>query len=210
MSGRFITFEGVEGSGKSTQLARLYTYLHEQRGLAVHRAHEPGEGLGPELRSLMLERAQLQPWTIACLMSGDRCEHVARTIKPALDRDEWVLCDRYTDSTLAYQGGGLGLPMDALRVLNRQATGDVSPDLTLVFDLEIEQALARVRARSAHRKLDRFESEERSFHERVRATYREIAKAEPKRVCVIDAGADPDAVFALVREAVDPLFASAP
>jgi dTMP kinase len=158
----------------------------------------------------MLLRASFQPWTMACLMSADRAEHVQRMIRPALDAGQWVVCDRFTDSTLAYQGGGLGVPMDALRMMNEAATGGLRPHLTLLFDLSIDLSLARVAARAPGSRLDRFESAERAFHERVRDAYLAIARAEPDRVRVIDADADPDAVFARVREAVAPLLAATP
>jgi dTMP kinase len=204
--GKFITFEGVEGSGKSTQLARLAEFLKKEHGLPVRTTREPGEGLGKDLRDLMLERAHFLPWTMACLMSADRAEHVARVIEHGLKIGEWVLCDRFTDSTLAYQGGGLGVPREALDVLNAQATGGLTPDLTLVFDLDVDHALARVRARSPFRKLDRFESAERAFHERVRAAYRTLAQDEPARVRLIDAEADEAAVFARMRVVLAPLL----
>jgi dTMP kinase len=207
VGGRFITFEGVEGSGKSTQLARLAADLRGGGELEVVTTREPGVGLGPDLRDLMLFRARYTPWTMACLMSADRAEHVLHTLRPALARGAWVLCDRYTDSTLAYQGGGLGVDRAALQTLNAQATDGLVPDLTLVFDLPLETSLARAHARGLGRPLDRFESEERAFHERVRAVYLALAEAEPARVKVVSADADEDTVFARVKAALAPLLA---
>lgn len=206
MRGRFISFEGIEGSGKSTQVGRLLPIL-QQQGLAVVRTHEPGGGLGEEMRDYVLLKANLHPPSEAFFMAMDRHEHMTKTIRPALERGQWVLCDRFADSTLAYQGGGSGVEREALKVLNRLATGGLTPDLTLLFDLPVELGLERVKKRAPHRKLDRFEAESLAFHERVRAAYLELARAEPERFAVIDAARDANLVFADTRSRVEALLA---
>ena len=207
LRGRFVTFEGIEGSGKSTQVARLATDLGA-RGVPVRRTHEPGEGLDRELRTFVLERARLRPMSEAFFMVMDRHEHVERVIRPALEQGQLVLCDRFADSTLAYQGGGSGLDLADLATLNRLATGGLVPDLTFLFDLPVEIALARVRERAPGKKLDRFEAEALAFHERVRATYLALAAAEPARFRIVDAARAADPVFADIARTVDALLAT--
>ena len=202
MRGLFLTFEGIEGSGKSTQVARLAAALQgESCGRLVTR--EPGgTPLGRRLRDVLLApdadvRAH-EPLTEALLMVADRAEHVARVILPALDEGRIVLCDRHADSTLAYQGGGSGVARDTLVQLNRIATRDLVPDLTLLYDLDPGVALERMRARAGGA-TDRFETEALAFHQRVRAAYLELARAEPARFAVIDAARSADDVFADTR-----------
>ena len=202
----FITFEGIEGSGKSTQVARLAEWL-ATRGCTPVVTREPGgTPLGRKLRDALLKGDVEDPLTEAMLMTADRAEHVARVIQPALAGGEHVLCDRHADSTLAYQGGGSGVSRDVLQALNRVATRGLVPDLTLLYDLEPKVALARMHARTGGN-ADRFEAESRAFHERVRAADRELALAEPGRFCVIDASRPADEVFADGRARIEALLA---
>jgi dTMP kinase len=182
--GRFITMEGVDGAGKSTQHRWLVAYLIAQ-GRDVVATREPGgTPLGESLRSLLLaESMHLE--TEALLMFAARREHVAKVIEPALARGAWVVCDRFTDASIAYQGGGRGLSAEKLQTLAQWTLGDLRPDLTLLFDAPLAVTMARLRAGTANP--DRFEQEQGDFFERVRAAYLEIARSEPQRVRVIDA-----------------------
>jgi dTMP kinase len=179
-----ITFEGVEGSGKTTQMARLGRWLRGQ-GYCVERTAEPdGTALGAAIRRLF-GRPGIRPSPLAevFLFMAARQQHVAEKIGPWLRAGRVVLCDRYTDATLAYQGYGRGVDADLIRELNLRATGGVLPELTLLFDLPPEEGLRRI----GRRRLDRFEREALAFHRRVRRGYLEIQRAEPKRVRLIRA-----------------------
>jgi len=192
-----ITFEGVEGSGKTTQMARLGRWLRN-RGHRVELTREPdGTALGVGVRRLF-ERSP-QPLTEMFLFLAARHQHVAEKIRPWLDRGRIVLCDRYTDATVAYQGYGRGIDPATIRELNVQATGGVLPDLTLLFDLDPAEGFRRI----GRRRLDHFEREKLAFHRRVRRGYLEIQRAEPKRVRVLDAAREPAAVGAEVRGLVE-------
>jgi dTMP kinase len=204
--GRFVTFEGIEGSGKSTQVARLARWLLEGRACEPVVTREPGgTPLGRRLREVLLQGEAGEPLTEAMLMAADRAEHVATVIQPALDEGRHVLCDRHADSTLAYQGGGSGVARELLIALNGVAVRGLVPDLTLLFDLEPAVALARMRARTGGA-ADRFEAESPAFHQRVRAAYLELARAEPARFRVIDAARDADAVYADARAQLEHLL----
>lgn len=182
--GKFITLEGVDGAGKSTHLAWIAQHL-KQDGREVVVTREPGgTPLAEKLRTLVLAET-MDPLSETLLMFAARAHHVQRVILPALLRGAWVVCDRFTDATAAYQGGGKGVPMDLIRRLAQSAHPDLTPDQTLVFDCPYE--VSRSRLSASGRALDRFESEERAFFERVRATYREIGQSEPGRVQIIDA-----------------------
>ena len=215
MAGSFITFEGIEGSGKSTQMARLAELLRG-RGADPLVTREPGgTTLGRTVRAALLApvagaRAH-SPLTEALLMVADRHEHVATVIAPALAAGRVVLCDRHADSTLAYQGGGSGVGLEVLGTLNAFAVGATRPALTLLFDLSVEVALARMneRAGRASAPADRFEAETRAFHERVRRTYLELAAREPGRIAVIAAERPADVVFADVVARVEERLAAA-
>jgi dTMP kinase len=205
LRGRFVTFEGIEGSGKSTQVARLAAWLEDRVCAPVVTREPGGTALGRRLREVLLQGSALEPLTEAMLMAADRAEHVATVILPALDEGRHVLCDRHADSTLAYQGGGSGVARDLLLALNRVAVQGLAPDLTLLFDLDPEVALARMRARTGGA-ADRFEAESLAFHERVRAAYLELARAEPARFRILDAAKGPDQVHAEARACLESLL----
>ena len=183
MRGKFITLEGIDGAGKSTHLARLVELL-EERGKTVVQTREPGgTPLGEKLRELLLaEPMHLE--TEALLMFAARREHLARVIVPALERGDWVVCDRFTDASFAYQGGGRGLAVEKLRTLEAWVQEGLNPDLTLLFDVPTEVALGRVKGMG--RELDRFEQEKGEFFERVRAAYLDRARLSPDRIHLID------------------------
>jgi dTMP kinase len=195
--GALITFEGGEGSGKTTQILGLERRLRQQ-GRRVERTAEPdGTALGAAIRRLF--DRQPQPLGEVFLFMAARHQHVREKIGPWLRQGRIVLCDRYTDATVAYQGYGRGVDRDLIRELNVQATGGVLPDLTLLFDIAPRVGLGRIRGRG----LDPFEREALAFHRRVRRGYLEILKSEPKRVRLIRAGRPRDAVAAQVSAAVE-------
>ena len=184
MKGKFITFEGIDGAGKSSHVEWLAESLRA-RGLVVQVTREPGgTELGEKLRTLLLnEPMHLETETL--LMFAARREHLARLIEPALARGEWVVCDRFSDATYAYQGGGRGLDRAKFLTLEHWVHEHLQPDLTLLFDLPLD--IARERIAVASRVLDRFEQERADFHERVRQAYLERAHANPQRIRVVDA-----------------------
>jgi dTMP kinase len=186
--GLFVSFEGIEGAGKSTQIGVVADRLRA-RGLTPLVTREPGgTDLGEALRALLLARRGERPPPVveALLMVADRADHVERTLRPALDEGRVVLCDRYGDATLAYQGGGSGLDRGWLAGLNRVATGGLVPDLTVFLDLAPERAAERLAARG-QAVADRFEAEPVAFFERVRRAYLELIAAEPGRWLALDA-----------------------
>jgi dTMP kinase len=186
--GRLITVEGVEGAGKSTQIEGLRAWL-AGRGVSVVTTAEPdGTPLGARLRRLLGEIDRVGPLAEALVFAASRAEHVQRVIRPALVAGQVVLCDRYADSTVAYQGQGRGLSLEVVAELNQLATDGIMPDLTLVFDLDVAEGLRRVRARhGALAACDPFERLAVEFHERVRKGYWAIRDREPDRVVLIDA-----------------------
>lgn len=188
--GRFITLEGIEGAGKSTAARHVAQYLG-QRGLTVLATREPGgTPLAERVRQIVLERGteRLTPVTETLLMFAARALHVDNVIRPALARGEWVVCDRFTDATRAYQGYGRGVDAGLIEGLARAVQGDLVPDCTLLLDLPVAVGLARARARAAVA-TDRFEAETVGFFEKVRAGYLALARQEGARVHVIDAAA---------------------
>jgi len=203
--GRFITFEGIEGAGKSS-LARLLIEALKARNIPALLTREPGgTALAERIRELVL---QPQPETIGAevetlLMFAARGIHLANLIRPALAAGQWVLCDRFTDATRAYQGGGRGVAATLIEELAAAIHGDLRPDLTLLLDVPVEVGLSRARARSGAR--DRFDEERAGFFERVRASYLEIARREPGRVRIIDASQPLEAVLAQSRAALTAL-----
>jgi dTMP kinase len=199
VKGKFITLEGIDGAGKSTHHAWLVAEL-QRRGHTVVQTREPGgTPLGEKLRELLLhEPMHLE--TEALLMFAARREHLAQVIEPALARGDWVVCDRFTDASYAYQGGGRGLAWEKLQALERWVHPHVSPDLTLLFDVALEVAQARMAA--AAREADRFEQEKADFHARVRAAYHVRAAEEPARIRIIDGSRTLDQVKIQLEETI--------
>lgn len=202
---RFISFEGGDGSGKTTQILRLAAAL-KKRGIASLATREPGGSQGAEdIRKLVLngDPGRWDAMTEALLMFAARSDNVARSIKPALAAKKWVICDRFTDSTYAYQGAGHGLARETIRRLESLVLEDFRPDLTLILDIPVEEGLKRTG--TANRSKDmRFESFDLAFHERMRAAYLAIARRDGERCVVIDASADEttvaDAIWQTVKK----------
>ena len=197
--GKFVTFEGIDGAGKSTHIAGV-TALIRARGLGVVSTREPGgTPLGEKLRELLLhEPMHLE--TEALLMFAARREHLAEVIDPALARGDWVVCDRFSDATYAYQGGGRGLDRQKFAALEQWVHGHLQPDLTFLFDLP--PAVAGERIAAQERELDRFEQERGDFHQRVRQAYLERAAAAPQRFEVINANQPLEIIRKQVKEAL--------
>ncbi len=208
MRGRFITFEGGEGAGKSTQIARAAGWLRG-RGVEVVLTREPGGTPRAErLRTILLER-DAEPMPQSCellLMFAARATHLDNLVRPAIARGAWVLCDRFTDATFAYQGGGRGLPRAQIDALAGIVHPDLWPDLTLLIDLPVDAGMARASQRNGVDGPDRFESEQQAFFERVRGAYLERAQAEPARFRVIDGSRPIDAVAAAIEAALRPML----
>lgn len=208
-NGTFITLEGPEGSGKTTAARHLADWLRG-RGRQVVLTHEPGgTPLGEEIRRIVLHMRgmsdDLDPRADALLYAAGRAQHVARVIRPALERGEWVVCARYLDSSLAYQGAGYGNDMAELRRLQEFATDGLLPDLTLLLDVPVEIGLERTRRR---KEWNRFEdTEEVAFFEQVRAAYLRLAEQEPDRYRIVDGSGSVEAADAAIREIVEPLLA---
>jgi len=194
MTGRFITLEGIDGAGKSTHAAWIVETL-QARGRTVLATREPGgTPLGESLRDLLLRDA-MDHDTETLLLFAARREHVEQVVRPALRRGQWVLCDRFTDATYAYQGGGHGVSRAWIRALAQHVHGDCNPDLTLLFDVPTVVSRERLaRARAQGRELDKFEREAGAFFERVRDAYLELAQAEPARFRVVDSSQPIDCV----------------
>lgn len=201
MKGAFITLEGVEGCGKTTQVTLLRDRL-EAEGHRVLLTREPGgTPIAEAIRQILLDPANtaLSPVAELLLYEAARAQHVAEKIKPALDQGMVVVCDRFADSTTAYQGAGRVLPLDRVRDLHRMATGTVWPDLTIVLDIPAEVGLKRA---AAVRARDRIELEPLAFHQRVRDEFLRIAEAEPGRVKVVDASPPPESVAEIIYSEV--------
>jgi len=202
MRGKLITFEGIDGSGKTTMLRHVAHQL-QRLGIPHVVTREPGgTDLGVAIRDLVLAH-EMTPLAELFLYAADRAEHVARVIRPALVAGRIVLSDRYADATLAYQGYGRGLPLELVRAVNRWATGELLPDLTLVLDCDVGLALARRGRRSAS---DRFERIGEPFLERVREGYREIARQDPGRVRLISSADAEEVTARRVWEVVAPIL----
>jgi dTMP kinase len=199
--GRFITFEGGEGTGKSTQCRRLADWLRGE-GVSVVTTREPGGTPAAEaIRALLLDgdSDHLDAMSEALLHFAARREHVRTVITPALAEGSWVLCDRFSDSTMAYQGLGMGLGRPVVESLHRLAVGALMPDLTLVLDLAVSKSLPRARSQGGD---DRYESRDTAFHEALRQAFLDIAAREPERCVVIDASGDEEAVADAIRGCV--------
>ena len=202
MRGKFITLEGMDGAGKSTHLQWLVQFL-QARGITVRATREPGgTTLGERLRELLLDRnQQLHPETETLLMFAGRREHIEKIIVPALNSGAWVLCDRFTDATYAYQSGGSGVAWSKVAQLEQWAHQHLQPDLTLLFDVTPE--VGRQRARE-DRTSDRFEREESAYFARVREAYLRRAQAHPDRIRIVDAGQS----LSVVRKALEDILTS--
>jgi dTMP kinase len=199
--GRFITFEGVEGSGKTTQISRSAERLRNL-GWTVLETREPGgTSVAEQIRDVMLNRGnkQLTPLTETFLVMAARSQHVEEVVRPALIAGVVVLCDRFVDSTLAYQGYGRGLNIPSLRRLNRLATAGLEPDMTIVFDVPVTTGLQR---RRAHREINRLDMESVTFHERVRKGFLQLARQEHRRMRVVDSGVPQEQVSDIVLDLI--------
>ena len=205
MTGLWVTFEGVDGSGKSTQAEALARWV-TGRGRVVTRTREPGgTDVGGLIRGIVLHhRGDVVPRAEALLYAADRAQHVATVVRPALDRGEVVVQDRYLDSSVAYQGAGRVLDPDQVRSLSLWAADGALPDLTVLLDLDPDAA--RTRLDADDKPYDRLEAQAPDFHRRVRESYRALARAEPDRFLVVDAAAPQDRIAALVRERIQPLL----
>ena len=207
MQGKFITVEGSEGVGKSSNLAYIEDYL-SNAGINVVRTREPGgTPLGESIRELLLDARQTAMCddTELLLMFAARAQHLAEVIRPALATGHWVLCDRFTDATYAYQGGGRSVPMERIRVLEDWVQGELRPDHTLLLDMPVGAGLERAGNRSQP---DRFEQEQHAFFERVREAYLARAQAEPGRIHVIDASPALDKVQAQIATVLQQIVSS--
>ncbi len=210
MRGKFITLEGPEGSGKSTQVRTLIQRLAECGIKAICTREPGGTELGEAIRNILqhnqageapYERAEL------LLFEASRNQLVEQVIRPNLEKGIWVICDRFMDSTTAYQGYGRGLPVEDVAAINRFAVNHIIPDLTLLLDLEVDAGFERIAQRQQARgeSADRFEQEARSFHERVRAGYLKLSKEEPARFRIVNAAQDPETVSVHIWKAIEPL-----
>jgi dTMP kinase len=208
----FITLEGIEGSGKTTQIARLVEFL-EDRGFECVTTRQPGGTLiGEDIRSILLDPANsaLEPTAELLLYMADRSQHIHDLIRPCLKAGKTVLCDRYYDATVAYQGFARGLSIELIRNLHHLLFDDLKPDVTLLLDLPPQLGLQRAweQLNSGQRsgQESRFEAEKVTFHEKVRAGYLELARLEPDRIRVVDAAPPPDQVFAEISQILSALI----
>ena len=205
MTGLFLTLEGGDGSGKSTQMGALTAWL-EQQGRTVVQSREPGgTDLGLELREIVLHRrGEMEPRAEALIYAADRAHHIATLVRPALERGAIVLQDRYLDSSVAYQGAGRVLDATEIRDLSLWATGGLLPDVTVLLDLD--ETVGRERLDGARTRYDRLEAEASDFHARVRSAYLELAAAEPERFLVLDGSRPVDELAAAIRDRVSDLL----
>jgi dTMP kinase len=203
--GKFITIEGIEGAGKSTAIETLCTYLGE-RDLKVVNTREPGgTSIGEAIRRLLLsiDNPPMHEDTELLLMFAARAEHVNRVIRPSLMDGKWVVCDRFTDASYAYQGAGRGIVKSRIAALEQWVLTDLRPDLTLLLDVDVKTGISRARHRG---KQDRFEQEALNFFEKIRQAYLERARCEPERFHIIDACAAPDRVSTQILVAIESLL----
>ena len=205
MSGRFITLEGGEGVGKTTNITYIQSLL-EENDISVLLTREPGgTALAENIRQLLLDKEQedIAEQTELLMMFAARAQHITHVIKPALEQGIWVLCDRFTDATYAYQGGGRNMALSSIQWLENFVQADLRPDLTLLLDAPIQLGMQRALQRG---KLDRFESEQMAFFEKVRQSYLSIAEQQPKRVKIIDAMQNLDSVQSQIKQIITPFI----
>lgn len=202
MNGLFITFEGGEGSGKSTQIERLEAYLKARSCLVVTTREPGGPPISEMIRSMLLDlqNTSITPTTELLLYEAARAQHVQETIRPAMEAGAVVLCDRFCDSTKAYQGAGRGLRREDLELLHGIATGGLVPDLTFLIDIPVEEGLRRAGGRGRH---DRIEQESMEFHEAVRNGFLALAQEEPERIEVIDGALRVEVIAERIASRVD-------
>jgi dTMP kinase len=207
MAGAFITFEGIDGCGKSTQLRLLASELRV-RGVQVITTREPGgTPLGQKLRAALLDvQEQVDPLTELLVFAADRAQHVRKHLMPALGANQIVLSDRYADATVAYQGAGRGFEPKLIQEIVELATGGLKPDLTLLFDLSVAESAVRTRRRLESKRTDRLDIEDAEFHTRVRNAYVDMAKAAPDRFRIIDARGSVNETHETVMEIVIPFL----
>ena len=201
-TGVLVTFEGIEGSGKSTQIELTRAYM-EQEGFSCLMTREPGgTPLGEGIRNFLLgqEELRIDPLTELFLIEADRTQHVAEIIKPALEEGRTILCDRYTDATIAYQGYGRGMDIPLIEEMNRRATGGLLPQYTILLDCSVEVGMGRAQGE------DRFERESHEFHQRVREGYLRIAHQDPQRMKVVSGEGEPMAIQENIQMILRPLL----
>jgi dTMP kinase len=208
----FITFEGIEGSGKTTQISLLRDHL-ERNGYRCHITREPGGcRIGDKIRDILMDskNQDLTPLSELFLIMADRAQHITQVIEPALRDQRVLICDRFHDATVAYQGYARGVGLDLIERLNQTVAGGLKPDVTILLDCPVEVGLARARERMANENVSwkegRFEGEQRDFHQRVRDAYLTIAKAEPHRIKVVDGSRDEHTVEREIRQLVNPFL----
>ena len=211
MEGVFITFEGIEGSGKSTQISLLRDHLVQNGRKAVLTREPGGTPIGDQIRRVLLDPANkaMDPTAELLLYAASRSQHLHEVIVPALEKGAIVLCDRFSDATMAYQGYGRGLSIATIRDLDRIVTSGLRPRLTVLLDIDAKTGVGRARGRNATQNLHaeaRFENEAIEFHTRVRDGYLALAKAEPERFRLVGAGGTPAAIHSEVRKIVDELL----
>jgi len=208
MPGAFITFEGIEGSGKSTQISRLLQYLMNSGRSAILTREPGGTPIGDQVRKILLDPANrlLDPTAELLLYAASRAQHLREVILPALDAGKVVLCDRFSDATLAYQGYGRGLSIDTIRQLDGIVTAGLRPRLTILLDIDAATGVGRARGRNTSQGLHgeaRFENEELAFHNLVRDGYLDLAKQDPGRIRTVDASRTPEEIQEDVKRIVD-------
>ncbi len=208
MTGIFITFEGIEGSGKSTQMQMVFDELHAHSSQVIATREPGGSAIGEAIRAILLnpDNEHISPLAELLLYNADRAEHVSGTIRPALAKGAIVLCDRFYDSTVAYQGAARSLSSRTLRTLHKIATDDLLPDYTVLFDLDVVVGKRRLLKRRG--KVDRLEQESTAFHQRVREEYLRLAASEPGRFFVVDASPDIHTVHANVMKHITEIVRS--
>ena len=208
MRGRFITFEGIEGSGKSSQIILLMDHLRSKKRTVTLTREPGGTPIGDQVRKILLDPGNkaLDPSAELLLYAASRAQHLKEVIRPALESGDIVLCDRFSDATLAYQGYGRGLDLAMIHALDRLVTAGMRPDLTILLDVEAAVGLARARGRNNQQGLEseaRFENEALAFHERVRQGYLALARNEPDRIKIVDAALPPLRVQEKILELMD-------